>query len=240
MSAVNAIVIRPVPGNRRDLSAGESRWGNRMTDTRARPRGVQPAASPSEGEVAAELARRIGAGDAGAETELVERYSQGLLFMLRHLSGKTELAEDLHQETFRVVLERLRRRGLEDPAGLLGYLRGTARNLLLGHRRTAERRRTETGADDFEHLVDPAPSQLAAVLRSEACQLVHRLIRELATDRDRQLLYRFYVAEDDKEEICADFGLSSSHFNRVLFRARRRFRTLLQGHGELRMLVPEG
>ncbi len=211
-----------------------------MSAARTRPRRAPPTAgSPGEGEAAADLVRRIAAGDASAETELVERYSRGLSFMLRHLSKSAEVAEDLHQETFRIVLERLRRKGLEEPAGFLGFLRGTARNLLSTHRRVAERRKTSTGADASGHLVDPAPSQLAAMLRDEASHLVRRLIAELGTDRDRQLLFRFYVAEDDKHQICADLNLSSEHFNRVLFRARQRFRILVERHDEGPTLAPE-
>ena len=46
--------------------------------------------------------------------------------------------------------------------------------------------------------------------------------------RDRQVLFRFYIAEENKEDICSDLGLSSLHFNRVLFRARERFRELYE------------
>ncbi len=59
-------------------------------------------------------------------------------------------------------------------------------------------------------------------------QCVRQVIGELKTERDRQLLLRFYLAEDDKEQICSDLGLSSLHFNRVLFRARQRFKVLLE------------
>lgn len=45
---------------------------------------------------------------------------------------------------------------------------------------------------------------------------MRQLIRELPTERDRQLLLRFYVTEEDKESLCADLGLDSLHFNRVL------------------------
>ena len=34
------------------------------------------------------------------------------------------------------------------------------------------------------------------------------------------------MAEDDKERICRDLGLTAVHFNRVLFRARERFKEL--------------
>jgi RNA polymerase sigma-70 factor (ECF subfamily) len=51
---------------------------------------------------------------------------------------------------------------------------------------------------------------------------------ELPSARDRQLLYRFYLGEEDKERICVDLKLTSLQFNRVLHRARERFRELYQ------------
>jgi RNA polymerase sigma-70 factor, ECF subfamily len=55
--------------------------------------------------------------------------------------------------------------------------------------------------------------------------MVRRLLQEMS-ERDRQILYRFYIAEEDKDRICADLQLSSLHFNRVLHRARERYRDL--------------
>lgn len=183
---------------------------------------------PAEAEVATDLVRRILAGDASAEGELVQRYSRGLLYLLRRLGAPPELADDLHQETFRIVLERLRQRGLEDPAGLAGFLRGTARNLMVSERRKTARRRTDADDESLEQVATPSPSQLSSVLLDEEAGFVRKLIEELPTDRDRQLLLRFYVAEEEKESICADLGLDSLHFNRVLFRARQRFKELLE------------
>ena len=45
--------------------------------------------------------------------------------------------------------------------------------------------------------------------------------------RDRQILLRFYIAEEDKDRIAADYGLSSLQLNRVLHRARQRYKELL-------------
>jgi RNA polymerase sigma-70 factor (ECF subfamily) len=183
---------------------------------------------PGEAEVATDLVRRIGAGDALAESELVARYSRGIHFLLVRLGAPPELAEDFHQETFRIVLERLRRRGLADPAGLAPFLRGTARNLMLAERRKTAQRRTEADSEGLERAAHPAPGQLSAVLLDEEAAIVRRLIGELPTDRDRQLLLRFYVAEEEKAKICADLSLDSLHFNRVLFRARQRFKELFE------------
>jgi RNA polymerase sigma-70 factor (ECF subfamily) len=185
---------------------------------------------PDEAEVAADLVQRIARGDASAEGELVARYSRGLRYLLRRLGAAPELADDLHQETFRIVLERLRKKELDEPEGLAGFLRGTARNLMIGERRKTARRRTEADDEEVAQAVHPAPSQLSAVLLDEEAETVRRLIRELPTDRDRQLLLRYYVSEEEKESLCIDLGLDSLHFNRVLFRARQRFKEILEHH----------
>lgn len=188
-----------------------------------------PRPDEDEAEVATGLVRRIASGDASAEGELVDRYSRGILYLLRRLAP--ELADDLHQEAFRIVLERLRRRELDDPAGLAGFLRGVARNLVIAERRKAARRRTDPDEEELAQAVHPSPGQLSAVLLDEEAETVRHLIRELPTERDRQLLLRFYVAEEDKESLCADLGLDSLHFNRVLFRARQRFKELFLERG---------
>ncbi len=182
--------------------------------------------APGEGEVALDLVQRILSGDRTAETKLVERYSRGLLYMLRRTTGNMSLADDLHQETFRIVLERLRTRGLDEPEKLTGFIHRTARNLFIASYRKAIRRQTQP-EDAVQDFVDPAPNQLGRVLDQEEARLVRQLIAELTPDRDRQLLTRFYLGDEGKEEICRDLGLSSLHFNRVLFRARQRFKDLL-------------
>ena len=185
-------------------------------------------AEPEEEAVAADLVRRIMAGEADAEGDLVARYRRGLLYLLSRLGALQDVADDLAQETFRIVIERLRHSGLADPAGLAPFLRGTARNLLIAERRKAARRRTWGDSGELARAVAPAPSALQALLADEEAQMVRRLIGELPTDRDRELLMRFYVGEEDKDAICADLGLESMHFNRVLFRARQRFKELLE------------
>jgi RNA polymerase sigma-70 factor (ECF subfamily) len=66
---------------------------------------------------------------------------------------------------------------------------------------------------------------------------VHAMLKELKSSRDRSLLVRYYLQDEDKASICRDLGLSDSTFNVVLFRARERFLELLQkrgiGRGEL-------
>jgi RNA polymerase sigma-70 factor (ECF subfamily) len=177
------------------------------------------------------LVRRIRSGDQSAEDELVRRFSPGVLYHLRKMTANPALSDDLHQDTFRIVLERLRREELEDPSRLAGFILGTARNVALGEHRKRARRGDVPLAEEDVAVPDPSPSQLGRVLREEEDEVIERLLGELNTDRDRQLLLRFYVAEEEREQICADFGLTFPQFNKVIFRARRRLKELLLAAG---------
>lgn len=188
---------------------------------------------------AAELAARIRAGDRQAEEELVARFAPGLLYLLRHLTGDPALAEDLRQETFAIALPKLRAGEIEEAGKLSAFLRGTAKNLVRSGRRK-ERRRARAGEtpmadgeDPFATAAppeppDPDPGPLESLLLSEEIDLAERLLAELPSPRDREVLLRFCVAEEDKDEICGALGLSRMQFNLVLFRARQRFRKLYE------------
>jgi DNA-directed RNA polymerase specialized sigma24 family protein len=75
--------------------------------------------------------------------------------------------------------------------------------------------------------VSPVANVLHDLLDRENAALVRQAIQDLGNDRDRQILLRFYIAEEDKDRIAADYGLTSLQFNRVLHRARQRYRELL-------------
>lgn len=182
----------------------------------------------SESRSGADLVSRILAGDHQAEGELVERYSRGVTFILRRETGDTSAADDLYQETFRIALEKIRRGDLREPEKLSGFLCSIARNLVINYFRRASRQESMTGIEEIVSLPHPAPDQHDELLRQEKTALVRRVINELPSDRDRQILFRFYIAEEEKERICADLGLTGIHFNRVLHRARERYSELYE------------
>lgn len=187
---------------------------------------------------AADIAARIRRGDAAAEAEFVQRYGRGLLIQLRRLTGDPDLAQDLRQDVLQLALERLRTRGIDQPERLAGWLAGAARRLALGEARKQARRQTYTGLlDESEHMAMEQDDQLDVLEREEQVALVRRLIRELPTARDRELLYRYYVGGEEKAALCDRFQLTPEHFHRVLFRARQRFRALHEAQlGERRRL----
>jgi len=70
------------------------------------------------------------------------------------------------------------------------------------------------------------------------------MLQEMPGARDRELLVRFYLNDEEKDAICQELNLSQEHFNRVIFRARNRFRELLEqrgfGRGDLLTIITIG
>ena len=173
-----------------------------------------------------DLVARIEVGDLQAEAELVEHYSHSVKITIRREVSDAMTIDDLYQETFRIVLEKIRQGDVREPERLSGFVLSVAKNLIIAYFRQAARQAGMSGADEIEPLPNPGPDQLEEFLQRETADLVRQILRSMPNQRDIQVLFRFYLAEDDKEQICADLGMTILHFNVVLHRARERFRKL--------------
>jgi len=181
-----------------------------------------------EPAIAADLVARIGRGARDAEEAMVRRYGPGLLYLLKRRTRDADLALDLRQDTFRVAIEKLRAGPLDEPERLAAYLRGVALNLWIAHQRKHARRATTADSDAVEAAADAGErGPFENVSRAQVRDAVGVLLDELGTPRDREILKRVYLRDEDKEDVCAALGVDATHFNRVLFRAKQRFRELL-------------
>ena len=177
-----------------------------------------------------DFVNRIHAGDKLAEGELIQHYGPGILLMLEQRTQDQQLAVDLYQDTFVIVIERLRGKSLNEPHKLGAFIYGTAKNLLIGDLRKKARRKTFADTDIVSETADSNSGPFQNVNRDEEALIVRKIISSMRSKRDRTLLMRFYIDEEEKENICSELNLSSLHFNRVIFRARLRFRELLIGY----------
>ena len=189
---------------------------------------MNDAAHIEERQAATELVKLVKRGDRGAEAAMIQRYSRGLRFLLRRKTRDPELAEDFLQETWAIALVKIRGDGLDNPGRLAGYLCGIANNLALGELRRVNRQRTSINSEIVDLIPDESSNPLRHVSRAEVCKLVHGLLDDLRKERDREILKRFYVWEEDKQSICNGLGVDSVHFNRVLYRARQRLKSSIE------------
>lgn len=185
------------------------------------------------------LATRIQAGDKSAESELIERYAKGLRLILLQRTGNPQLANDLCQDTFVIALRKLRAGELNNPDSLAAFVRQIAVNISIEYFRREKRYLCQDAG-----MISRHHAHIDEKARSIDDQTVRMAIEGaldlLAVERDREILRRFYLDDQGKEEICTDLGLSNTHFDRVLYRARQRMRELINQKPRLKKLLLEG
>jgi RNA polymerase sigma-70 factor, ECF subfamily len=175
-----------------------------------------------------DLVSRIWGGDRQAEAELVERYKRVVISIIRREVRDATVADDLYQEIFCIILEKIREGDVREPEKLSGFICGVAKNQVIKHFQRAARRERLTETGEIAPVPRATSDQLKELLRKEKAGIVQQILKEMTNERDIQVLFRFYLAEDDKEQICADLGLTNLQFNLVLHRARERYRELYE------------
>jgi len=214
-----SVHLRP-PDNLYTLPSASGIRGSRMPVSEGNA--AVSAAAPTD------LVSRIAAGDRRAEQEFVRSYERGVRALVRrHCRPNDPIVDDLAQDVLARVLERLRAGAIREASALPAYVQATIVYTTSAEYRS--RRNTESAAtiEDMPALDNPVErlgsEQLAGLLR--------KLLAQLPVARDREILVRFYLEEQDKDEVCRGLGIDASHFHRVVFRARERFRALLDGAG---------
>lgn len=176
---------------------------------------------------ATDLVISIQQGDRLAERHLVEQYQRGLLLILRRQS-KADIAEEVAQETWRIVIEKIRLAELRDPEKLGAFIAQIGRNQLTMY----FRRERNSGADsDQIPEVECTQGPVELLERADAQRITRQLLYHLNQSRDREILQRYYLNEEEKTSICRDMELSELHFNRVIHRAKQRLRLLAESLG---------
>ncbi|MBT8102513.1 MAG: sigma-70 family RNA polymerase sigma factor [Gammaproteobacteria bacterium] len=181
-----------------------------------------------EARIAADIVQGIRHGADSAETMLVKRYSRGLQYFLMRRVNDQERARDLLQETLCIAIVKLRKTDLDKPERLAGYLRGIAIRVAMNAGRRRKREPYLMESEALAEIPDNAPRPFQFVAREQSIETVRAMLRTMPIARDRELLTRYYVRDENKEDICKALNLDSLHFNRVLFRAKGRFKKLLE------------
>lgn len=185
-------------------------------------------------DVGAELsaiAERVSCGDRNAERLLILRLLPGLSAICRQHFGQGPAASDARQEALLILLQKLRASEVQNLNAVPAFLRGVVQNLS----RKAVRDRVSSPVfqtQNLEYVADTiaCAHSVSAALAFEQLQLrslVQRCLDELPVERDREILYRSYILEQDKQQVCSELKLNSDAFDRVISRAKQRLRALI-------------
>jgi RNA polymerase sigma-70 factor (ECF subfamily) len=155
----------------------------------------------------------------------------GLKAQLTRVTRNADVAADLLQDAIVTALRKLRTGEIEHRTQLDGYVYRVALNHFRNYRR--KDKSTVSDSEGANALEDAgAEARPALAIQSEQwATLVRRLLREMPSQRDREVLVRFYLKEEERSTLCSSLGLTDLQFNRVIFRARTRFRELLEHRG---------
>jgi RNA polymerase sigma factor (sigma-70 family) len=169
-----------------------------------------------------ELVERIRRGEDSGMEDLYRLFARGIRFYLCRQLGPQELDDKIH-DTFLIVVNAIRRGDLREPERLMGFVRTVVRRQVAAHiDHLVHNRREQITMDVGVRVADGRrnPEQSAAF--REKIQFMLDILREMS-ERDRDILTRFYLNEQTQERICEEMHLTETQFRLLKSRAKGRF-----------------
>ena len=190
----------------------------------------QPMANP-DAHVVAPTATGPHGMDRAAVEALIARHYTGLKLLIQRRVGDAEVAADILNQAACTAWEKWQSGQVRRPEEIGGYIFQVAMNLLRNRRRKVDER-ADRRVDS--EVLGQLPSDAAATdpwVEKKIAARVKRVLQELNSPRDREILVRFYLQEEEKDAICRDLALAPDQFDKVLHRARARLKELLEASG---------
>jgi RNA polymerase sigma-70 factor (ECF subfamily) len=170
----------------------------------------------------AELVERIRSEKTDGMEELYQLFSRGIRFYLCRQLGAQELDDKVH-DTFVVVVQAIRRGELREPQRLMGFVRTIVRRQVAAHiDRVVHSRREQAEFDSTVRVPDPHGNPEEAAIFRQRIGLIRQVLGDLS-ERDREILTRFYIHEQSQDQICSEMGLTETQFRLLKSRAKARF-----------------
>lgn len=168
------------------------------------------------------LVQRIQSGDDTAMEELYRVFSKGIRFYLCRQLGTQEVDDKVH-DTFLIVIQAIRRGDLREPERLMGFVRTIVRRQVAAYIGDAvQARRDHTDLEAGVLVVDGTSNPEQSAIARETIDIMKRALRDVS-ERDREILTRFYLMEQTQEQICEEMNLSETQFRLLKSRAKARF-----------------
>ena len=168
------------------------------------------------------LVELVQANDPAGLEELYRLFLRGIRFYLCRQLGPQELDDRVH-DAFLVVVGAIQRGELREPARLPGYIRTIVRRQVAAQIDVVvQTRRDQTGIETGYGVADLSSSPEEAVIREQRATVMRQVLAELS-ERDREILTRFYIREQPQDLICEEMGLSETQFRLLKSRAKARF-----------------
>jgi RNA polymerase sigma-70 factor, ECF subfamily len=169
-----------------------------------------------------DLVKRIHCGEEAGMEELYKLFAKGIRYYLCRQLGPQELDDKVH-DTFLIVVQAIRRGELREPERLMGFVRTIVRRQVAAHiDQVVHSRREELNMDVGVRVADRRRNPEQAAAFHQKIKFMLEVLSNLS-ERDHEILTRFYLHEETQEQICEEMELSETQFRLLKSRAKARF-----------------
>jgi RNA polymerase sigma-70 factor, ECF subfamily len=167
---------------------------------------------------------RLQRGDPGTERHFAAYFGELIKLKLRGRLNGREAIEDVRQETFARVVALVRAKdGVRQPERLGALVNSICNHVLLEYYRSHSRMESSIDAQPQRELIDEDVSVSGGFEVDETERAVREILGDLS-ERDRRLLQSVLLEERDKDEVCAELGLTRDYLRVLVHRAKQSFK----------------
>ena len=161
------------------------------------------------------------AQDVTTEAHFVAYFSKILHNKLRRRLACAEHIKDVQQETLLRAWAAVRAEGgIRHPERFGAFVTSVCNNILRESYRSSARTKP---LDDLQcDPTDQSPAPDGMLLAAETRRQVQRVLAKLPV-KDRKILHAVFFEQRDKDEVCAELGVSRDYLRVLLHRAKQQF-----------------
>jgi len=169
-----------------------------------------------------DLVRRVQRADADGMAELYEFISTGLRPYLARQLRSQDFHDKVHSIFVDVVIA-IQRGQLREPHRLMGFARTIARRKVSGYiDDAASSRRNQVEIGSAFWLASPRATPETEMISRQQQDLVRWTLAHLS-EREGEILSRFYMQEQSQQQICSEMGLTHTQYRLLKWRSKARF-----------------
>ncbi|HXJ96101.1 MAG TPA: sigma-70 family RNA polymerase sigma factor [Terriglobia bacterium] len=174
-------------------------------------------------EFDAEYVRQLAEGEPSVEQHFTAYFGDLVRIKLRRRGWSAHDVEDVRQETFLRVIQKLRRGELHQPDRLGAFVNSVCNNIMLESYRARLRNSDVDPAEN--EPADTAIDMDGDLIAEERKKLVRIVLEELP-EADRAVLRMVFWEDTPREDICKTMKVDRAYLRVLLHRARLRFKAL--------------
>jgi RNA polymerase sigma-70 factor (ECF subfamily) len=168
------------------------------------------------------LVAQVKAGDDRGLERLYQLFSRGVRYYLCRQLGPEELEDRIH-DTFLIVVNAIKKGDLREPERLMGFVRTIVRRQVATYiDQVVHTRREQTDLESGAAVIDRKGDPEQQAMARQKTELMKSVLESLS-ERDRDILVRFYLREQTQEQICQEMRLTETQFRLLKSRAKAKF-----------------